>query len=142
GWHRMGGTGLHQIPLGAIRYIPVAIPNHPLASETNVSPLVARQHLQLVLSEKSGHEGQDYGVVSLTTWRVGDLTAKHRLLLTGIGWGGMPEPTVRADLESGRLVQLDLSDWRRTAFTMQIVHKIDTPPGLAGQWLIDRLLAS
>jgi hypothetical protein len=22
------------------------------------------------------------------------------------------------------------------------VHRIDTPPGIAGQWLIDRLLAS
>lgn len=142
GWHRMDNTGLRQIPLGAVRYVPVAAPNHPLASETVISPLVVRQHVQLVLSEKPGHEGQDYGVLSLTTWRVGDLAAKHKLLLAGVGWGGMPEPTVRADLESGRLVQLDLRDWRHTAFTMQIVHKIDTPPGLAGQWLIDRLQAS
>jgi hypothetical protein len=39
-------------------------------------------------------------------------------------------------------VQLALRDWRHTAFTMNIVHKIDTPPGTTGQWLIDRLLAS
>ena len=32
---------------------------------------------------------------------------KHKLLLGGLGWGGMPEPMVRADIESGRLVRLD-----------------------------------
>jgi DNA-binding transcriptional LysR family regulator len=142
GWHRMDSTGLRQIHLGAVRYVPVAAPNHPLASASNVSPSAARQHVQLVLSEKRGHEGQDYGVLSLTTWRVGDLAAKHELLLAGVGWGGMPEPTVRADLKCGRLVQLALRDWQHTAFTMHIVHKIDTPPGVGGQWLIDRLLAS
>ena len=110
GWHRMDTTGLRQIHLGAVRYVPVATPNHPLASETVVAPLVTRLHVQLVLSEKSGHEGQDYGIVSLTTWRVGDLTAKHKPLLAGIGWGGMPEPTVHTDLETGKLVQLDLRD--------------------------------
>src|SRR5438477_13009394 len=30
----------------------------------------------------------------------------------GIGWGGMPEPMVRADIQSGRLVQLDVPEYR------------------------------
>jgi DNA-binding transcriptional LysR family regulator len=98
--------------------------------------------MQLVLSEQPAADRRDLGVVSLTTWRVGDLTAKHSLLLGGIGWGGMPEPMVRVDLESGRLVRLDLRDWRGGEYPMQVVHKIDTPPGPAGRWLIDRLVAS
>ncbi|MFC0808617.1 hypothetical protein ACFHWW_24745 [Ensifer sp. P24N7] len=32
------------------------------------------------------------------------LKAKHMLLKKGIGWGNMPEPMVRDDIESGRLV--------------------------------------
>ena len=78
--------------------------------------------------------------MSLDTWRVGDITAKHKLLLAGIGWGGMPEPMVRDDIKSGRLVRLNLRDWRGGEYLMQVVHKPDTPPGPAGRWLIERLV--
>jgi len=53
----------------------------------------------------------------------------------------MPEPMVRADIEAGRLVQLDLPDWRGGVYPMQVAHKIETPPGPAGRWLIERLVA-
>jgi DNA-binding transcriptional LysR family regulator len=52
----------------------------------------------------------------------------------------MPEPIVRADIKSGRLVRLNLPDWRGGEYTMQAIHKTDTPPGPAGRWLIDRLV--
>lgn len=32
------------------------------------------------------------------------------MLLKGIGWGNMPVPMVQEDLDSGRLVHLDLPD--------------------------------
>jgi DNA-binding transcriptional LysR family regulator len=138
----MDSAGLQVIQIGAVRLIPVAAPNHPLALAGEPSPSRAREHLQLVLSDQLQAEGRDYGVVGLANWRVGDLTLKHRLLLGGIGWGGMPEPMVRADIESGRLVRLDLPDWRGGEYAMQVVHKIETPPGPAGRWLIERLALS
>ena len=52
----------------------------------------------------------------------------------------MPEPIVRADIESGRLVRLNLPDWRGGEHTLQAIHKTDTPPGPAGRWLIERLV--
>lgn len=77
--------------------------------------------------------------MSLNSWRIGDLAVKHALLLAGLGWGGMPEPSVRADIAAGRLVKLDLRNWRGGEYGLVVVHKIDTPPGPAGRWLIDRL---
>jgi len=103
--------------------------------------LQASDFVQLVLSEQPAAESRDFGVVSLNTWRIGDLAAKHKLLLAGMGWGGMPEPIVRADIEIGKLVRLNLPDWRGGEYTMQAIHKIDTPPGPAGRWLIERLVA-
>jgi len=48
----------------------------------------------------------------------------------------MPEPMVRADIESGRLVRLGLPDWRGGEYVLQVVHKIETPPGpAAAGWL-------
>jgi DNA-binding transcriptional LysR family regulator len=136
----MGGTGLRQIQIGGVPFIPVAAPNHPLALGGGAASARALDHVQLVLSDRPAGEGRDYGVVSLATWRVGDLALKHKLLLGGLGWGGMPEPMVRADIASGRLVRLELHDWRGGEYQMQVVHKIETPPGPAGRWLIERLV--
>jgi hypothetical protein len=44
-----------------------------------------------------------------------------------------------ADIESGRLVRLNLPDWRGGKYPMQAIHMTDTPPGPAGGRLIGRL---
>ena len=62
--------------------------------------------------------------------------------MAGVEWISLPEPMIRADIESGRLVRLDLRDWRGADYPMQVVHKTETPPGPAGRWLIERLVAS
>jgi DNA-binding transcriptional LysR family regulator len=138
----MDVTGFRQIDIAGVQVIPVAAPNHPLASANEAAPSGAGDDVQIVLSEHPQGDSRNFAVVSLNTWRVGDLTAKHRLILGGIGWGGMPEPMVRADIEAGRLVRLNLRDWRGGEYLMKALHKIETPPGPAGQWLIDRLVLS
>jgi DNA-binding transcriptional LysR family regulator len=138
----MDVTGFRQIDIAGVHVIPVAAPSHPLASANEAAPSGARDYVQIVLSEHPLGDSRDFAVVSLNTWRVGDLTAKHRLILGGIGWGGMPEPMVRADIEAGRLARLNLRDWRGGDYLMKMVHKVETPPGPAGQWLIERLVLS
>jgi DNA-binding transcriptional LysR family regulator len=133
-------TGFHRVDIEAVRLIPVAAPGHPLARVTKAAPREASDFIQLILSERPAADGRDFGVVSLNSWRIGDLAAKHALLLAGLGWGGMPEPVVRADIEAGRLVRLDLRNWRGGEYTLQAIHKVDTPPGPAGRWLIERLM--
>jgi DNA-binding transcriptional LysR family regulator len=133
-------TGFQRVDIQAVRLIPVAAPHHPLARARDAAPREASDFIQLILSERPAADGLDFGVVSLNSWRIGDLTVKHALLLAGLGWGGMPEPAVRADIASGRLVRLDLRNWRGGEYAMQAVHKIDTPPGPAGRWLIERLV--
>ncbi len=136
----MDMTGFRRIDIESVRIIPVVAPSHPLAKASAAAPLQASDFVQLVLSEQPAVESRDFGVVSLNTWRIGDLAARHKLLLAGIGWCGMPEPIVRADIESGRLVRLNLPDWRGGEHTLQAIHKTDTPPGPAGRWLIERLV--
>ena len=136
----MDMTGFSRIAIAGVRIIPVAAPGHPLAQASEATPLQASDFLQLVLSEEPAAENREFGVVSLNTWRIGDLAARHKLLLAGLGWSGMPEPIVRADIAAGRLVRLNLRDWRGGEYIMQVVHKTDTPPGPAGRWLIERLV--
>ena len=137
----MDMTGFRRIDIKGVQFIPVAAPGHPLAQASQAAPPPARDFVQLVLSERQpAAASRDFGVVGLNTWRIGDQAARHKLLRAGLGWGGMPEPIVRADIESGRLVRLNLPDWRGGEYNMQAIHKIDTPPGPAGRWLIERLV--
>jgi DNA-binding transcriptional LysR family regulator len=138
----MDMTGLRRIDIAGVQLIPVAAPSHPLAQSSRAARgAEARDFIQLVLSEQPAVEGRDFGVVSLNTWRIGDQAARHKLLLAGLGWGSMPEPVVRADIAAGRLMRLKLPDWRGGEYTLHAIHKTDTPPGPAGRWLIERLVA-
>jgi DNA-binding transcriptional LysR family regulator len=135
----MKSEGLRVIQLRGVDLIAVSAPGHPLAQARDSKLGATREHLQLVLTEHSS-ETRDHSVVSLNVWRIGDLALKHALLLAGVGWGSMPEPMVRADLHAGRLVHLQLLDFRGGVYALQVAYKNDTPPGPAGQWLIECLL--
>ena len=80
-------------------------------------------------------------MIGTQTWRLGDLGSKHMLLREGIGWGYMPEPMVREDIESGRLVRLHVPEYKDGFVRLHAIHRTDTPPGPAGSWLIDRFVA-
>lgn len=134
--------GFERIGVGAVRLIPVAAPDHPLAQAGRNSPGAGREHTQLVLTDRSSlTSGQDFAVLGARTWRLADLGAKHMLLRGGIGWGNMPEPMVREDLASGRLVRLDMSDMRSADYHLQVIYRRDTPPGPATSFLISRFEA-
>ena len=132
-------TGIERMGVGSVELVPVAAPDHPLARAGQNAPGAGREHIQLVVTDRSAFtQGQDLAVVATQTWRLADLGSKHMLLKEGIGWGNMPEPMVREDLAAGRLVHLDMPDCRGGPYRLQAIYRTDTPPGPAGTWLIKR----
>lgn len=133
-------TMLERAALAEIDLVPVASPAHPLARMERIAPGAAAQWRQLVLTDRSPlTEGQEFGVLAPNTWRLGDLGAKHALLLEGIGWGNMPRHMVAADLAAGRLIVLPLPEGTRTGYPLFAAWRKDCRPGPAGQWLLDAL---
>ncbi len=105
--------GIERINVGEVMLVPVAAPNHPLARAEKNAPGAGRDHIQLVLTDRSPlTKDVTFAVVATRTWQLADLGSKHMLLCEGIGWGNMPLPMVQEDLKAGRLVQLDLPDTR------------------------------
>jgi DNA-binding transcriptional LysR family regulator len=105
-----------------------------------IDSAMLREQVQLVLTDRTAlTDGQDFGVLALRTWRLGDLGAKHALLLAGLGWGNMPAEMVEADLAAGRLVRLEVAEAPEHRYPIGLIHRIDTPPGPAGAWLTERL---
>lgn len=130
-------------PLWSVQMVFVAAPRHPLASYGGPIPDDALAgHVQLVLTDRSTlSKDREFAVFSPRTWRLADLGAKHALLRSGLGWGGMPLHLVRDDLASGALVQLSIDDRTNTplALPMSAVYLAASPPGPAGRWLIELL---
>ena len=124
-----------------VGFLTVAAREHPLAAYRGVIPKSElAKHVQLVLTDRSTlSAGKDVGVFSPLTWRLADLFAKHAFLLNGLGFGGMPLHAVQADIEAGRLVELQIEDLPPGGMSlpMYAVYPTATPPGPAGRWLID-----
>jgi DNA-binding transcriptional LysR family regulator len=53
----------------------------------------------------------------------------------------MPEFMIRGDLETGRLIALDIQGVKDALYPLQAIWRVQTPPGPATQWLIDRFAA-
>jgi len=128
---------LERQTIGEIDLIPVAAFGHPL-TQPAIAPGESRQHLQLVLADRSKFtEGREFSVLSPHTWRLGDLGAKHTLLKAGLGWGNMPRAMIEGDLASGALVALDLPERPGDHYALSALWRRDTRLGPAASWLID-----
>jgi DNA-binding transcriptional LysR family regulator len=129
----------------SIELVTVAAPNHPLALiDGLVPPEMLREHVQLVLTDRSGLTGsRDYGVLASRTWRLGDLGAKHTMLRAGLGWGNMPRHMVEDDLAHGtlRLIRPD-ADASSRRLPMSIAWRADDFLGPATTWMAERLAAA
>lgn len=127
--------------IGSVELVPVAAPSHPLAQiEGPITQKLLRGHVQLVLTDRSPFTaGRDFAVASLETWRLGDLGAKHDLLLAGLGWGNMPRAMIADDLLAGRLVILLVKDGDALRYPLSSIARSDTPPGPVARWLVDQI---
>ncbi|WP_288115366.1 LysR family transcriptional regulator [Novosphingobium sp.] len=132
----VGVPDLQREAIGEIDLVPVAAPDHPLARMDMIPPGEARKHRQLVLTDRSKlTEGRDFSVFSDSTWRLGDLGARHALMREGIGWGNMPLHLVANDLASGRLKRLPIPEWPGMAYRFHALWRRDCPGGPAQNWL-------
>jgi DNA-binding transcriptional LysR family regulator len=137
-----GLEGLDAKAAGGVSLVPVAAPDHPLAVLDQIPPGAGRDHVQLVLTDRSLlTEGRDYAVLSSRPWRLADLGAKHQLLREGIGWGNMPLPLIEQDLLTGVLKRLAMPDSPGGTYSFSGIWRRDHPPGPAASWLLEEMVA-
>ncbi|WP_397448235.1 LysR family transcriptional regulator [Pseudomonas sp. NA-150] len=131
--------GIERVSVGSVELVPVAAPGHPLASGGPVAHGASREHVQLILSDRSAlNLTNEYSLSSSRTWRLADLNAKYMLLKAGVGWGNMPMPMVEQDITSGKLIRLDLPDHKASLYGFDAIYRTDSPPGPASSWLIEQ----
>ena len=134
------GDELVAVRIGSASMTPVAAPGHPLATYKGRVPLSeVREHIQLVISDVSTMtKGKDFGVFAYRTWRMTDTSTKRELILSGLGWGGLPTWMILDDVAAGRLALLDLEPYPERPYQLHAFYRADSPPGPAASWLIER----
>ena len=131
-------AGLERRFLAHVAMVPVAAPEHPLATiGRSISHADARSHVQIVISQRVATAADNHGVVSDATWLVADASTKLELVRAGLGWGNLPIDMVQEDLERRRLVRLTLDEWGAEPLLvpLYVITRRGSPPWPAGQWL-------
>lgn len=135
--------GLPGIQLQFLGNLPVSVvasAHHPLAAISGMIPQSdLEEHVQLALTDRTRRYR---GVVMGTkSWSFIDQINRLDFALQGFGWCTMPTHLAWPHIEAGRLVELKLAIYqdRPLLFPLYAAFRVDEPPGLATQWLLDSL---
>ena len=102
------------LPIGTITIRPVASPDFPAAQRTGIRSRREMQvYTQVIVSGTGGLDfDQSRDVLSGgQRWTVSDFEAKKSVIKAGLGWGGIPEHLMEAELQSGELVPLTVEGY-------------------------------
>lgn len=98
-------------PVTRVTIQPVCAATHRLASITGVRSIAEMQtELQVVVADTVGGDFEQSRDLTPggQRWTVSDFMTKKSVLLSGIGWGGLPTHLMDRELADGTLVKLDV----------------------------------
>lgn len=90
---------------------PVAAPTFPHAQEKRkLSKKEMKNHVQIIVKDSSQHSPKvDWAILEGGRfWKVSDIFMKKQIILSGVGWGGLPYHLIEEELKDGRLVPLEI----------------------------------
>ncbi|WP_169567894.1 LysR family transcriptional regulator [Sneathiella limimaris] len=141
----LDGVPLEDVEVAALETVtilPVASPK--LISDTDnrvYSRLEMQRYTQVVVADsRQGEFTQSRDLLpGAERWTVSDFYAKKEIILSGHGWGGMPDHLIESEMESGLLVPLDIEDFPSRTSRIFKIRRRDSKVGLVGAELWDSL---
>lgn len=121
----------------SVPIVPVARADHPLARARRPDPKLLRSYPQVILRDSAlGEISTSLNVlIGGLRWTVTDVHAKKELIAAGLGWGGLPEHLVAAEVESGSLAALEVPEFEASAMELFAARRRDRPHGSVAQAL-------
>ena len=129
--------------LSDVPMVLLAHRSHALASMQQVTRTDLADHVELVVEDSRHAAPPTSPRLSLGSphlFRLSDFSSKRRALLSGVGFGWMPEHLITSDLASGELVELGFAEGSRFVFRPQLVHRRTRRLGRAAALFIELLL--
>lgn len=106
-----------------VEFIAVTVAKHPLQQlgrELSLGDL--SRETQVVVSD-SGQRGIDSGWLSdVSRWAVSSVDSARKLISSGLGYGWLPSTEIEAELASGQLVPLPLSEGKTRSEILYLIY--------------------
>lgn len=128
---------VEQVLIARGRLINVAAPRLLARYPDLCSVVSLRDEYQILVQDSgTGTQGFDINVqLGQRCWYVNDFATKRKLVLSGMGWGRLPEYLIRDYLHRGELVALSLGDVDNVLvfdyYAMRLKHQIAGPAASA-----------
>lgn len=129
-------------PYTTVNIIPVARPDYgPALSGKPMSNSEMRPYVQVVVAGTGqGRYDQTRDVVpDGMRWTVSDFAAKKEIVCAGMGWGGLPEHSIKEELDAGTLVPLNLECYPVRRSQLLVIRRREGQLGVVANALWDRL---
>lgn len=123
---------VETLPFGTITIRPVASPEFPAAQRRGIRSRREMQgYTQVIVSGTGGQDfDQSRDVLSGGhRWTVSDFEAKKTIIKAGLGWGGLPEHTMKDELSTGALVPLRVDGYPTRHTEIFAIRRRDNPMG-------------
>jgi DNA-binding transcriptional LysR family regulator len=127
---------MEAIPYRTVKIIPVAHNKYPPAQDKRLKSVShMKPFVQVIVSDSSQSRSKHTLDVlpDNRRWYVTDLTAKKEIIMSGMGWGGLPEYMIKQELESGELVRIYVSDFDIRQSQLYLIRRTDKPTGIVTQ---------
>ncbi|WP_420547810.1 LysR family transcriptional regulator [Curvivirga sp.] len=135
---------VEAVPFAEITILPVAHPEYPPAISANLKTITEMQsYTQVVVSDSSsGHFEQSRDLLpGGLRWTVSDFAAKKEILLSKMGWGGMPKHLVDEELNKGQLIELNVEGYPPRKSQLYMMRLRDSEIGFVAQDIWNKLLS-
>ena len=136
-------NGLHNKPLGNLRFVYAVAPHHPLAAaaEPVTNDTMMRHRVVAVADSVQRGDGMTVGLLSgQDVFTVPGMMAKLEAQLLGLGAGFLPEYLARPQIEAGRLVEKTVARQPRVVkVSYAWRNSAENKPGRALQWWLTQL---
>lgn len=136
---------VEAVPFAEVTIIPVAHPDYESAKSAQMKTISEMQSYTQVVVAHSGSDTFSQSRDLLPgglRWTVSDFAAKKEILLAQLGWGGIPTHMIKEELESGKLVPLNVEGYQpRQSYLFQIRRR-DRDVGVVAQYIWEKLKSS
>lgn len=134
---------MEAVPFTTVRILFVARPGYVPKARDGLIPATSMRNLvQIIVADSSIRSPtQSLDVLAGARHsRVTDFAAKKVIIMAGMGWGGMPEHLVRKELDSGKLVRIDVEGIEVRDSRHYIIRRTDQAVGIVAEALWQQLI--
>lgn len=133
---------VEAMPFSVVNIIPVAHPEYgPATIKKMKTNKDMQSYVQVVVADSSTHKNPQSRdlIPGALRWTVSDFHAKKEVILSKMGWGGIPEHLINNELKSGKLVKLELESYPTRHSQLYKIRRQNTDIGIVAQSIWQKL---